>query len=263
MDKSKGSKAEAPSTSTFQLITFALSTPETMKSELELRDSRKKAREALAKEHEDPSQSLKRTVDAADVSPDETSSKKSKSSEPTLSGQSGSNMSATSPNLVQPIRNKGGRPSKGPVVKQRTGPTRLNSKKPVKNPPTFDLWCLILEKSPPDLLLRLKDGDDALAAEFGIPACDPSIFQAILSKNSIWKRSRIATFGEDHPNPPGNLTEYQYADLWCKVGCQSEGCQDKQARAVYWGFLKRWCKSCLKSNTVEVRQFSNLRLGKS
>lgn len=254
MANPEGSKAKAPGSSVVPVIGFAVTTIESMKNELESREERRKARQVVTT---DPTASclpsLKRKVDSANAASPEMSSKRSKSSMPSQVDTPHTNSNALVVAAVNtlPAKNKGGRPRKHPQIKQQTKPTRLNPKRPVQHPPTGDAWYIILGFSPPKLLIQLKDCEGEWAEKM-TRQNGPTIFQDILQKSTVWKTARINEYGFDHPNPPPGLSEYQYANLLTKSGCQSKGC-DKQARTVYWAFLQRWCTGCLISNTVEVR----------
>lgn len=185
-------------------------------------------------------------------------SKKSKNSMQVDTLHTISNDQATDGEITLPKKNKGGRPPKNPKAKLQIGPTRLSSNRPVQHPPTADTWCLIFKFSDPNLLINLIDGQGEWAQDMTSNSRS-SIFQEVLTNSSIWKEARLNKYGDDHPNPPPGLSEYQYAKLFRKVGCQSKGCQNKHARTIYWAFLQRWCGKCLIGNTVEVRKSSIMR----
>lgn len=117
-------------------------------------------------------------------------------------------------------------------------PLRLRTNTPLQKDLPMDVWRLLFSSCHPKILLQLN------------LVCKD--FQILLGERSIWSAARCSTFGTDHPDPPPGMTEMQYAKLLTGVGCQSNGCSDRRARAVYWAFGKRWCEVCLLKNTIDV-----------
>ena len=132
--------------------------------------------------------------------------------------------------------NKGGRPRKYLVKTKPLMQFRKN--RPLRSTLPADLWTQVFIHCPPNFLMQARMVN--------------STFYGILSQESIWRESRLATYGPDHPDPPSNVSEMQYADLLTGVGCQSRRCTNHQARTVYWAFQQRWCQKCFVSNTLEV-----------
>lgn len=101
-----------------------------------------------------------------------------------------------------------------------------------------DIWSRIFDFSTPDFLLQARQTSRML--------------RLLLQKESQWRTARYSTYGFDHPDPPPGLDEMQYADLLTGSGCQTKGCKERSVRKVYWGFQRRWCPSCLRTNTIKV-----------
>ena len=117
------------------------------------------------------------------------------------------------------------------------GPTKLRAGRPVKTALCADLWPIIFQYSESSVLLHMKDV--------------APLFQEILGKKSVWKESRVYNYGDKIPPPIPGLEEWQYADLRHGQGCM--GCKKERTRKTYWAFLRRWCKACLHSRIVGVR----------
>ena len=145
-------------------------------------------------------------------------------------------------------KNRGGRPRKDKpnTPKQPSGPLRLRKSKPVQAYVPPELWKLVLEHSSPALLLRAKNLNRNF---YGLLTSGDQL--------SLWATARKATYGVDHPNPPAGLSEIQYADLLEGQGCQGRGCKNIKTRKTYWGFLRRWCESCLETKIVSVSTLSH------
>ncbi|KAH7085140.1 hypothetical protein BKA63DRAFT_499065 [Paraphoma chrysanthemicola] len=99
----------------------------------------------------------------------------------------------------------------------------------------MDCWYIILSFSDPAQLLELRTN---------IPSC----YYFLRDNPMLWKLSRMYHYG-DLPDPPSELTEFQYADLRHDHGCMS--CKAPNTRKTYWAFLRRWCKTCLQSKTLK------------
>ena len=151
-------------------------------------------------------------------------------------------------------KNRGGRPRKDKpnTPKQPSGPLRLRKSKPVQAYVPPELWKLVLEHSSPALLLRAKNLNRNF---YGLLTSGDQL--------SLWATARKATYGVDHPNPPAGISEIQYADLLEGQGCQGRGCKNNKTRKTYWGFLRRWCETCLETKIVSVsassQAFSNIQ----
>lgn len=172
-----------------------------------------------AKDHQDqvrallnPSNSLKRTADLAAGDPSEQPEKRVK-------------------------KNVGGRPRIHPVKPKST--VRFFKKRTRIHQSLYpDIWSRIFDFSTPEFLLQARQTSRML--------------RLLLQKESQWRTARYSTYGFDHPDPPPVLDEMQYADLLTGSGCQTKGCKEKSVRKVYWGFQRRWCPSCLRTNTIKV-----------
>ena len=144
-------------------------------------------------------------------------------------------------------RNKGGRPrseKQPPPRKELRVRTVLRTNRPVTTDIPFEMWQSILAKCPLECLLK---------------AVHVPYFSNILLRNeNTWKAARAHQFGHDVPAPPPGISEYKYANLLVGSGCH--GCGDKHTRKVSWGFVRRWCDSCLKKNVLPVcRSFNVIR----
>lgn len=159
-----------------------------------------------------PSNSLKRTADLADGDPSEQPEKRVK-------------------------KNVGGRPRIHPIKPKST--VRFFKKRTRIHQSLYpDIWSRIFDFSTPEFLLQARQTSRML--------------RLLLQKESQWRTARYSTYGFDHPDPPPVLDEMQYADLLTGSGCQTKGCKEKSVRKVYWGFQRRWCPSCLRTNTIKV-----------
>lgn len=123
------------------------------------------------------------------------------------------------------------------LMQQRTWPTKLRIKNPVRAPVPLDIWQKILSFCPLSCLLRIHD-------------VSPDI-KFLLTGNSLWRQVRKAEFGPNHPDPPSGMHEHEYAELLVGSECQEPGCQ-RSARKAWWAFRSRWCGQCLKKNTIQV-----------
>ena len=136
-------------------------------------------------------------------------------------------------------RRKGGRPRSDkqfPRQKELRVRTKLRTNRPVKNDVPFEIWESILGKCPLEFLLKAVN--------------IPHFSHILLRNENTWKAARVHQFGHDMPDPPPGISEYKYANLLVGSGCH--GCGDKLTRKVYWGFVRRWCDSCLKKNVLQV-----------
>ncbi|KAF2280630.1 uncharacterized protein EI97DRAFT_346432, partial [Westerdykella ornata] len=114
-------------------------------------------------------------------------------------------------------------------------PCRFRVNRPVGRSLDIDCWFLILCYCHPALLLELYQ--------------DVAPFYRLLRDNPmVWKHSRINCFGHALPQPPSDLSEFQYARLRHGTGCMS--CGRSASRKTYWAFLRRWCKACFQSKTI-------------
>jgi hypothetical protein len=119
---------------------------------------------------------------------------------------------------------------------QQTKPTRLRKAKPKSKGVDLDCWFTILSFSDPAQLLEMRQK---------IVSC----YRFLRDNPMLWKHSRNYYYGSDMPDPPNELTEFQYAHLRHGHGCMS--CHAPNTRKTYWAFLRRWCKTCLQSKTVK------------
>lgn len=115
-------------------------------------------------------------------------------------------------------------------------PTRLRKNKTLSKGVDLDCWFTILRFSDPAQLLEMRH---KLA----------SCYRFLRDNPMLWKHSRNYYYGSDMPDPPSELTEFQYAHLRHGHGCMS--CGAPNTRKTYWAFLRRWCKTCLQSKTVK------------
>lgn len=68
-------------------------------------------------------------------------------------------------------------------------------------------------------------------------------FNAILTKESIWREARRTSY-PDSPACPQGITEMRYANLLSERGCQIRPCTRLNTRKVYWPFMLRMCENC-------------------
>lgn len=115
-------------------------------------------------------------------------------------------------------------------------PTRLRKGKTLSKGVDLDCWFTILSFSDPAQLLEMRSK---------IVSC----YRFLRDNPMLWKHSRIYYYGNDMPDPPTELTEFQYAHLRHGHGCMS--CGAPSTRKTYWAFLRRWCKTCLQSKTLK------------
>jgi len=126
-----------------------------------------------------------------------------------------------------------------PLITQRlkqVKPTRFRKGKILEKGVDLDIWWTILTFSDPGQLLEMRQK---------IPSC----YRFLKSNPMLWVHSRNNHYGEDMPEPPSNLDEFQYAHLRHGHGCMA--CGAPSTRKTYWAFLRRWCKTCLQSKTVK------------
>lgn len=119
---------------------------------------------------------------------------------------------------------------------QQRKPTRLRKGKTLSKGVDLDCWFTILSFSDPAQLLEMRSK---------IASC----YRFLRDNPMLWKHSRNYYYGSDMPDPPSELTEFQYAHLRHGHGCMS--CGAKNTRKTYWAFLRRWCKTCLQSKTLK------------
>lgn len=129
-------------------------------------------------------------------------------------------------------------PSRGfPTQKpQLPRPTKLRKGKTLFQGVDLDCWFNILSFSDPAQLLEMRSK---------IAFC----FRFLQRHPALWKHSRSYYYGDELPDPPSELNEFQYAQLRHGHGCMS--CGAKSTRKTYWAFLRRWCKTCLQSKTMK------------
>lgn len=219
-------------------ITFAIDTPESIRNDVVSKDARRRAR-AVAAEIATASlegTNLKRSATVAGLSLDGHLTKRMNNISINTDGSNTGLAPAGAP--LRCPKNKGGRPRKNTTAKVHKRQTHLRTNRPVQTPVIDDAWCIIFENSPPSFLMEAY--------------VTGSRFYRMLQHTSLWRTARHKTYGLDHPDPPHNMTEYQYADLLSGVGCQAYGCLNRQARTVYWAYQRRWCDKCVIRLTVEV-----------
>lgn len=118
--------------------------------------------------------------------------------------------------------------------KEQLRPTKL--RKPLTKGVDLDCWFTILSFSDPAQLLEMRSK---------IVSC----YRFLRNNPMLWKHSRSYYYGDDMPDPPSELTEFQYAHLRHGHGCMS--CGTPNTRKTYWAFLRRWCKNCLQEKIVK------------
>lgn len=134
-------------------------------------------------------------------------------------------------------KNVGGRPRIHPIKPKST--VRFFKKRTRIHQTLYpDIWSRIFDFASPEFLLQARQTSRML--------------RLLLQKESQWRTARYSTYGFDHPDPPPGLDEMQYADLLTGSGCQTKRCKEKSVRKVYWGFQRRWCPTCLRTNTIKV-----------
>lgn len=150
--------------------------------------------------------------------------------------------STTRPGPLQSRPPKRRRVSKNSESLGRPGKIILRTSRPLKiaKDVHLDAWRLIFCSSDLRFLLDAK------------LVCRD--FYMLLQDQSIWKQSRENQFGTEMPEPPGNLTEQQYADLLVGKGCQNRRCAKWSTAKVYWAFEARLCNDCLSQKTIRVGQ---------
>lgn len=126
-----------------------------------------------------------------------------------------------------------------PLINQRlkqVKPTRFRKGKVLEKGFDLDTWFTILTFSDPAQLLEMRSK---------IPSC----YRFLRDNPMLWVHSRNNHYGDDMPEPPSGLDEFQFAHLRHGHGCMS--CGAPSTRKTYWAFLRRWCKTCLQSKTVK------------
>ena len=115
-------------------------------------------------------------------------------------------------------------------------PTRFRKGKILEKGVDLDCWFTILSFSDPAQLLEMRQK---------IASC----YRFLSDNPMLWVHSRNYYYGNDMPEPPSGMTEFEYAHLRHGHGCMS--CGAPSTRKTYWAFLRRWCKTCLQSKTVK------------
>ncbi|KAF3032606.1 hypothetical protein E8E12_003487 [Didymella heteroderae] len=126
-----------------------------------------------------------------------------------------------------------------PLITQKlkqVKPTRFRKGKVLEKGFDLDTWWTILTFSDPAQLLEMRQK---------IPSC----YRFLRDNPMLWVHSRNNLYGDDMPEPPSDLDEFQYAHLRHGHGCMS--CGAPSTRKTYWAFLRRWCKTCLQSKTIK------------
>ncbi|KAF2184414.1 hypothetical protein K469DRAFT_633847 [Zopfia rhizophila CBS 207.26] len=130
-----------------------------------------------------------------------------------------------------------------PSGKPQVKPTKLRRGRRLSKQIDLDCWFTILTFSDPAQLLEMRDK---------IASC----YRFLRDNPSLWKHSRNNFYGDELPDPPAEITEFQYAHLRHGHGCMSCGAQ--ATRKTYWAFLRRWCKTCLQSKTIKEHDAMSL-----
>lgn len=115
-------------------------------------------------------------------------------------------------------------------------PTKFRRGRTLSKGVDLDCWFTILSFSNPAQLLEMRSK---------IASC----YRFLRDNPMLWKHSRNYYYGGSLPDPPSELTEFQYAHLRHGHGCMS--CNTPSTRKTYWAFLRRWCKTCLQSKTIK------------
>lgn len=115
-------------------------------------------------------------------------------------------------------------------------PTRFRKGKILEKGVDLDCWFTILSFSDPAQLLEMRQK---------IASC----YRFLRDNPMLWVHSRNYYYGNDMPEPPSGMTEFEYAHLRHGHGCMS--CGAPSTRKTYWAFLRRWCKTCLQSKTIK------------
>ncbi|ORY12251.1 hypothetical protein BCR34DRAFT_468953, partial [Clohesyomyces aquaticus] len=123
-----------------------------------------------------------------------------------------------------------------PTLRPRAKPTKLRRGKALSKEIDLDCWFTILRFADPAQLLEMRDK---------IASC----YRFLRDNPTLWKHSRKHYYKDSLPEPPAELTEFQYAHLRHGHGCMS--CGAIQTRKTYWAFLRRWCKNCLQKKTIK------------
>ncbi|KAF2441724.1 hypothetical protein P171DRAFT_434361 [Karstenula rhodostoma CBS 690.94] len=124
-----------------------------------------------------------------------------------------------------------------PVVrKSQPAPTKFRRGTVLKKQVDLDSWFTILRFSDPAQLLEMRTR---------IVSC----YRFLRDNPMLWKHSRDHFYDDTLPDPPSELSEFQYAHLRHGHGCMS--CHTKSTRKTYWAFLRRWCKTCLHSRIIK------------
>lgn len=103
----------------------------------------------------------------------------------------------------------------------------------------LDCWFTILTFSDPAQLLEMRSK---------IASCH----RFLRDNPKLWIHSRKYYFANELPDPPSDLTEFQYAHLRHGHGCMK--CHAPNTRKTYWAFLRRWCKGCLQEKTMKEQE---------
>lgn len=221
--------------------TFSVSTPESYGAYLDKRES---DRQNWIAQHKAPAPAAdsnphKRSVEIDDSSALQDSNKRVKIVDAPVEANHSGATSKGSRVVAKAPRNVGGRPrTHGLANKPKPTSVFLRTNKPVAQELCADVWNRIFDHITPQFLIQARQIN--------------RLFYMLLEKKVPWKSARMATYGRNHPDPPPNLTEMQYADLLTGTGCQSKSCGEKQTRKVYWAFQRRWCPKCIKNNTIKV-----------
>jgi hypothetical protein len=115
-------------------------------------------------------------------------------------------------------------------------PTKFRRGKSVVKNIDLDCWFTILSFSDPAQLLEMRTK---------IASC----YRFLRDNPKLWNHSRTYFYRDSLPDPPSELTEFQYAHLRHGQGCMS--CGTRSTRKTYWAFLRRWCKTCIQAKTIK------------
>lgn len=123
--------------------------------------------------------------------------------------------------------------------KSQPAPTKFRRGTVLKKQVDLDSWFTILRFSDPAQLLEMRTR---------IASC----YRFLRDNPMLWKHSRDHFYDDTLPDPPSELSEFQYAHLRHGHGCMS--CHTKSTRKTYWAFNRRWCKTCLHSKIIKEQE---------
>ncbi len=127
---------------------------------------------------------------------------------------------------------------------QQRKPTRLRKGKTLSKAVDLDCWFTILSFSDPAQLLEMRSK---------IALC----YRFLRDFPMLWNHSRTYYYGADMPDPPSQLTEFQYAHLRHGHGCMSCWCAQHTQNLLGFPAAVR-CKTCLELKTMKEQDAMTL-----